>query len=57
MQVQAPPNRSIVGPSDARVVKNGTWPEPRGWLAGTALIMLGAIFMLQNVGALQLNNW
>ena len=27
------------------------------WLAGAALILLGVIFMLQNMGALQLHNW
>jgi hypothetical protein len=27
------------------------------WLPGIALIVLGAIFMLQNMGALQISNW
>ncbi len=48
-------NSSVAQPIDRhaerRAARGGS-----AWLAGAALIMLGALFMLQNMGALHLNN-
>jgi len=50
-------------PLDRRAARRARRAERRAaryggaWLVGAALIILGVIFMLQNMGALQLNNW
>jgi hypothetical protein len=50
-------------PIDRRAARRARRAERRAaryggaWLIGAALIILGVIFMLQNTGALHLNNW
>ncbi len=55
-------NSSVAQPIDRHAERRARRDDRRAtrtggtWLAGTALIMLGLIYMLQNMGALHLNN-
>ena len=56
-------NSSPSQPIDRRAERRARREERRAaraggaWLIGATLIVLGLLFMLQNAGALQLNNW
>jgi hypothetical protein len=44
-------------PLDRRAQRRARRASGGTWLAGAGLILLGVTFMLQTMGALQLNNW